>query len=221
MESSKGTNVGKESTYPKSFFARGAEARLYKTCFLGIPALVKDRNEKKYRAKSLDDRIRASRTKTEARTIMKARAAGINAPILFSAGKFKLYFEKIDGKRLREAGKVSSKSWIEVGKLLANMHGAGITHGDFTPANIIIKKNKIYVIDFGLASISNEAEERAVDVLLMEKSIPKSDFSHFLKGYKSSKDWKTTLRRVEEIKKRGRYQIREAEKESGDETDQE
>ena len=131
-------------------------------------------------------------------------------------GKFNIYLEKISGKRLRETGLNSEKgrkALVESGKILAKMHNAGIAHGDFTPANLILSKNKVYIIDFGLASLSTDIEEKAVDVLLMEKSISKKDFISFLKGYKNYKEWKKVLKHVEEIKKRGRYQVRAEEKE--------
>jgi len=195
----------------QSFFARGAEAKLYDSKLIGLPVLVKERTQKTYRAKELDKRLRLSRTKNEARIMLRALAAGINVPKILSVGEFNIHMQKIDGKRLREAKLNSAKSkevFKSAGEMLAKLHAAGIVHGDFTPANILLSKKGLYLIDFGLASLSNELEEKAVDVLLMEKSISGKEFAYFLNGYKKSKELKSILGRMQEIKKRGRYQIR-------------
>ena len=195
----------------QDFFARGAEAKLYDSSLLGSPVLIKERTAKRYRTASLDKSIRKSRAKNESRIMLKALAAGINVPKILSVGKFNIYMEKLQGKRLREAklSKIDKKKiFKEIGRILSDMHAAGITHGDFTPANIMLCRNKIYLIDFGLAALSNELEEKAVDVLLMEKNISNKEFSYFLIGYKKNKEWKKVLNRTQEIKKRGRYQIR-------------
>jgi len=195
----------------QKFFARGAEAKLYDLKLLGLPVLVKERTKKQYRAKELDDQIRMSRTRNEARVMLRAIAAGINVPKLLSVGEYFIHMQKIDGKRLREAKLNEAKKkdiFKSAGEMLAKLHAAGIVHGDFTPANIILSKRGLYLIDFGLASLSNELEEKAVDILLMEKSISPKEFAYFLNGYKKSKELKSILGRMQEIKKRGRYQIR-------------
>ncbi|MEM2974770.1 MAG: KEOPS complex kinase/ATPase Bud32, partial [Candidatus Micrarchaeia archaeon] len=165
------------------FFARGAEAKLYESTLAGMDILVKDRSPKAYRVKELDEKLREARTRKEARILLKAAAIGVKVPQILSAGRFSLHIEKLHGKRLREARmhKAEEKKIFRgAGKVLAMMHGAGITHGDFTPANIMLCKDGIYIIDFGLAEFSDETEEMAVDILLMEKSIPKEKFSWFL-----------------------------------------
>jgi Kae1-associated kinase Bud32 len=195
----------------QKFFARGAEAKLYLSKLLGLPVLVKERANKQYRAKELDDQIRKSRTRNEARVMLRAIVAGINVPKLLSVGEYSIHMQKIEGKRLREAKLNTAKSkqvFKSAGEMLAKLHAAGIVHGDFTPANIILSKKGLYLIDFGLASLSNELEDKAVDVLLMEKSISSKEFTYFLNGYKKSKELKSILGRMQEIKKRGRYQIR-------------
>ena len=202
------------------FFARGAEAKLYDSTLLGMPILIKERTRKDYRAEGLDEQLRKSRTRNEARIMLRASAAGINVPRILSVGRSSIHMEKLDGKRLREAKMISLGTWKSTGEILANMHGAGITHGDFTPANIVLCKVGVYVIDFGLATLSNELEEKAVDVLLMEKSVSEKEFTQFIKGYKKCKDWKKVLAKVQEIKKRGRYQIRTEEEKVSDEEDE-
>lgn len=56
--------------------AQGAEARVYKGVYLGRPALIKERFEKKYRHVDLDTRITKDRTKAECRAMVRAKAAG-------------------------------------------------------------------------------------------------------------------------------------------------
>ena len=83
----------------KNLFARGAEAKLYLSSIIGKHVLIKERTKKEYRIGELDEKIRKLRTKNEARIILKASAAGINVPQIFSVGKFNIYIEKISGKR--------------------------------------------------------------------------------------------------------------------------
>ncbi|MFH8120302.1 MAG: serine/threonine protein kinase, partial [Candidatus Aenigmatarchaeota archaeon] len=60
-------------------------------------------------------------------------------------------------------------------------------------------------IDFGLSSFSEDIEDKAVDFLLMKKSIKKDEFEEFFKGYKSYGLWEKVIERAKEIERRGRY----------------
>jgi len=66
----------------------------------------------------------------------------------------------LKGKLLRDVKK-SPYLLRQAGILLAKMHNADIVHGDFTPANIIVSKNSVYVIDFGLAEISKKHRRKS------------------------------------------------------------
>lgn len=55
---------------------QGAEAKLYKGIYLGRPAIVKERFKKSYRHVDLDNRLTKERMKSEARAILKCKAAG-------------------------------------------------------------------------------------------------------------------------------------------------
>jgi len=97
----------------------------------------------------------------------------------------------------------------KAGEQLALLHNAGITHGDFTPANLISNGREIYLIDFGLAEPTSSSEERALDVLLMKRQMSRERYSDFARAYsKAAKSSGETLRRLAEIEERGRYQIR-------------
>ncbi len=59
---------------------RGAEAELRRTEFLGRAAIEKHRAPKAYRLEALDDALRGSRIRHEARLMSEARAAGVPVP---------------------------------------------------------------------------------------------------------------------------------------------
>ncbi len=183
--------------------ARGAEARIFLTRLFGEKVLVKFRDEKKYRVKQLDENLRRKRTKNEARIILKA-SEKIKVPKIFCVSGFEIYMEFLKGKLLRDI-RNKKKYLREVGRILASLHSMDICHGDFTPANIMVCGEDIYVIDFGLATFSKDIEDKAVDVLLMKKSLDKNEYHEFLKGYSRPEE---ILNRVDEIEKRGRYFIR-------------
>jgi len=159
--------------------------------------------------------------------------------------KFDLWMEYIHGELLRDVEiknkKMKNKKpgdfehnfehynlYKKIGECLAKLHNTDIIHGDFTLANIMInnkmidskgnnKNNKLWIIDFGLSSFSNEIEEQAIDIILMQKSISsivkeekesQKKMDAFVEGYKNNKNWKAILERIDSIRKRGRYQIR-------------
>ena len=65
------------------------------------------------------------------------------------------------------------------------------------------------MIDFGLSEITDSVEERALDVLLMKRSIGRDSYRGFLKGYQAAAPGAGgVLKRLETIERRGRYQTR-------------
>lgn len=188
--------------------AEGAEAHIFQTKVLGAPAVIKRRSSKSYRIKALDDQIRKERTRIEARVMQRAYSYGISVPKLFGVDSFSIYMEMIEGKLLKDT-KVSSIFFEKIGLALAHLHNVDIIHGDFTPANVMVTKKGMCIIDFGLSEISKSEEEKALDVLLMKRATSKKEYSSFIEGYtKSNKTGHTILKRLEEIELRGRYQTR-------------
>ncbi len=186
----------------------GAEAKVFATRVFGRDVVVKIRQEKKYRVGALDLSLRLSRTRREARLMLKARAAGAGAPRIVALGKFSIYMERLSGKLLKDCV-VRRSEYGRVGALLAGMHNAGMVHGDFTPANVMVCEGGLRVIDFGLAEESGSAEERAIDLLLMKRSVSKDCYEKFRSGYAEKADGaRETLRRLSDVEKRGRYQVR-------------
>jgi Kae1-associated kinase Bud32 len=106
----------------------------------------------------------------------------------------------LEGRKLGE----NAKELREAGKLLASLHNAGIIHGDFTPYNIIVNKEGLHVIDFGLGFFSSRIEDRADDLITMLRGI--EGRGKFLSGYRACKDYDAVLRKKTEIEQRARYQ---------------
>jgi len=197
------------------FNNRGAEAKIYFSQLFGRPVIIKRREPKKYRNSILDENLRETRNKTEARCILACSKNKIPVPQIYHVERFEIIMERLEGKLIKDT-KNTKKTYFEIGRILADMHRIGITHGDFTPANIMKTKNRIYVIDFGLAMFSKDSEERAIDLLLMKRSVGKN-FKYVLEGYKKLSEWEKVLETLNEIEKRGRYQIRKQREEETEE----
>jgi N6-L-threonylcarbamoyladenine synthase/protein kinase Bud32 len=188
--------------------AEGAEAVVYETTLGGMPALMKRRIRKEYRVREMDTKIRTLRSRNEARIIATASKAGINSPKLLLFDGYDIYMTAIKGEKLA-GSKASVEVFRKVGEMLGMLHSAGIAHGDYTPANIILGKDRPYIIDFGLSEITDSVEEKAFDLLLMKRSVQKGSYLAFLNGYKARcKQADETLDRLEVIERRGRYQTR-------------
>jgi Kae1-associated kinase Bud32 len=186
----------------------GAEAKIYKTEILGKEMVLKRRETKKYRVKELDEKLRKERTRTEARIITRLSGSGIKVPRIAAIGLFSIYMEKLSGKLLKDL-KPTVKQMTEAGELLARMHEVNVAHGDFTPANLMLCNNQLYVIDFGLSEVTNSSEEKALDLLLMKRSVSPKLYSIFENSYRNSLGKSTEIiNRLKEIEKRGRYQTR-------------
>lgn len=179
---------------------RGAEAVVNRTCFLGRHTVVKDRISKKYRISGLDEKLRRSRTRAEARILHKAKIAGVKCPVVLKVDDFSITMTFIDGDR----PEMSAGESKEAGKLLAMLHDAGIIHGDYTPANLL-KGKELFVIDFGLGYFSDYIEDKAIDVYTMLRALDVKSRKEFLKGYKACKKYDSVSRRLKDIEKRVRY----------------
>jgi len=199
---------------------RGAEAELILSEYLGRKAVKKVRLSKKYRLKELDFLLRASRTKEEAKLIHEARKAGVPAPIIYDVDitRCTITMEYIEGKKVKDLLSEVSKGemkriCMEMGRNIAKLHNRGIIHGDLTTSNMVFSDGKIYFIDFGLGSFSEEIEDMGVDLhLLMEAfasthSEHEDMFGYVLDGYgeECHVDFTKIRRKLDEISRRGRY----------------
>ncbi len=185
---------------------RGAEAVLRRSSVIGIACVIKSREPKGYRVPGLDRRLRSERTRGEARLLNRAKAAGVPCPTVLEASEFELALSFIDGERPA----MGEKECREAGALLARLHAADIIHGDYTPANLIIAKGSgaLHVIDFGLGYVSNDIEDKAVDVFTMKRALAglgEGAAESFLAGYSAYPKHAAVLGRTAQVEKRVRY----------------
>ncbi|KAG5476955.1 hypothetical protein LSCM1_05289 [Leishmania martiniquensis] len=249
---------------------QGAESKVYHCIFYGAPAVCKHRFVKRYRNPILDERLRAQRTRREARALERCVKKGIRAPRLLGADyantflvmsyeagptvKEALDTEHTAGVQQTSKGAVASVHQQQptpspvtaallhsIGVVVARLHNANIVHGDLTTSNFIYvcdggaaaaaskvdgmtapessapmlpTAEDIIVLDFGLISDKYSAEERAVDLYVLERAIASTHpyLSAFasdvlLEGYRSATDpekGEEALRRLEAVRARGR-----------------
>ncbi|MFA5061086.1 MAG: KEOPS complex kinase/ATPase Bud32 [Candidatus Pacearchaeota archaeon] len=192
--------------------AQGAEAVI----FLNNKEINKSRTEKSYRHPLLDEKIRRTRTKSEAKILQKAHEFGINVPKVIKVDKFDLKIEFIEGDRLSEKlndYKEEKQTLVmkKVGKQVAKLHKKDIIHGDLTTSNMILREKEVFIIDFGLGFFSSKIEDKAVDLHLIKQALEAKHyqnheklFNNFLKGYIWD-DSKKVIERLKVVEKRGRY----------------
>lgn len=206
---------------------KGAEAVLKKISVLGLPAVEKFRPEKKYREKGLDAQIRKSRTRREARLLSRAKQAGVPCPVVYQVGEFYIRMKFLKGKMLHHElknRKIRQGEVSEAASMLVKLHSVDVVHGDYTPANLMLTREGMAVIDFGLGSISGDCEGKATDIVMMKKSLATfSDVGRrttkmkkalgsrgalFVAAYSRKGGGRAVVRMVSEIEKRARYMER-------------
>lgn len=190
--------------------AQGAEAKIFLD-----KTISKQRISKGYRHPILDQKIRKSRTKREAKLLIKA---GIftNIPKVINQDIFNIEIEFINGDRLSDTlnnypEPKQFKIMQQLGQQTSKLHENNIIHGDLTTSNTILKGNKVFIIDFGLGFISPRIEDKAVDIHLIKQALEAKHFQNwenlfknFLKGYKFS-ETKKVLEQLKKVEARGRY----------------
>jgi TP53 regulating kinase-like protein len=198
----------------RKLIAQGAEAKLY----LEDGKIVKDRIKKDYRIKEIDNRLRKSRTKREAKVISKLHSINFPGPRLLDCDeKETISMEYIDGPKLRDILDKSSYEKIseEIGRKIAIMHNNHIIHGDLTTSNMVFK-DEVYFIDFGLSFFSHKIEDKAVDIHLLKQALESKHykiwdkcFKAVLRAYKKEAEHgEDILKRLEQVEQRGRYKLR-------------
>lgn len=179
---------------------KGAEADVH----LEEGTVKKKRIRKDYRHPELDRKIRRERNKKEARIMGKA-ARELRVPKVLGVGESEIEIEFIEGKRLRDLKELPEE---KMGQLVGALHAAGISHGDLTTSNMILKGGELVLIDFGLAD-RGRVEDFATDLkVLFEAAEATHEFSRdeFLKGYRRKMPKsREILERLEKVYSRGRY----------------
>lgn len=195
----------------KEIIGRGAEAIIYKDKNI----VTKHRVQKAYRHPTIDNSLRKSRTKREAKILEKLQQLNIPGPKLInhSDQEMKIDMDFIEGEKLRD---VFEKNHIkyseEIGRKLGKLHKHDIIHADLTTSNMIVK-DKIFFIDFGLSFFSTKTEDKAVDLHLLDRAIESKHHTVYeesmkavIEGYKKEyPKHEEVLARLEKVKARGRY----------------
>ena len=193
--------------------AQGAEAKI----FSEDNTIIKNRFQKSYRIKEIDERLRGFRTRREAKILSKLAAIDVPSPRLIGTDeKENISIGKIGGKSVKEIIDKNYKMLgSEIGEKVAILHDNSIIHGDLTTSNMIFDK-KIYFIDFGLSFFSEKAEDKAVDLHVLKEGLEsrhykiwKECFEAIIESYKKrAKKSDEILRRLEAVEKRGRYRAK-------------
>lgn len=197
---------------------KGAEADIYLTSWNGKEVILKIREKKDYRNPVLDRRIREQRTIRESGIISNVKSFGICTPLVYfvDTKKCEMYMQYIEGNLVRDlVNPRVIKTCEHIGKVVGTLHKNGIMHGDLTTSNFIVMKDKVFVIDFGLAQKTSRVEDHAIDLRLLKEilnsahaNIMEKSWNKFLQGYKKVvgiSRYNQVLRQVSVIESRGRY----------------
>lgn len=191
--------------------AAGAEAVIERS----DDRIIKRRVSKNYRIPKLDTRIRAARTRSEAKLISGARRCGVPTPIIYDVdtAEHTIEMEFIEGPRMKDVLDLGMSE--RIGELVGRLHGCGIIHGDLTTSNLILHTgdgdDRIYFIDFGLGYFEKNVEAQGVDVHVLFQTFVSTHGDPgleeaFSRGYRRTfPDADQVLTRVREIEARGRY----------------
>lgn len=137
--------------------------------------------------------------------------------------------EGMTANRVEQEGDRVRGLMRRIGATVADLHRAGVVHGDLTTSNLILRPRDdvrrdgdgvdgnpdmdgdIVLIDFGLAGQSVQDEDRAVDLYVLERAFgsthPRTEpfFGCLLQGYRENyKGAGPTLKRLEDVRMRGR-----------------
>ncbi|XP_063387791.1 EKC/KEOPS complex subunit TP53RK-like [Cydia fagiglandana] len=219
---------------------QGAEAKLYIRNYIGKPTLIKERFEK-YRQPELDVAITKERIKNEARAIVRCKAADVKTPALYLVDfeRRRIYMQhfkhsitvkdfiiNVFTKRNGSGDRPNSLDKIAtlIGQTVRKLHENNIIHGDLTTSNMLLVNNlndsnwsdvdnlELVMIDFGLSSFDTSAEDKGVDLYVLERALISTHndypeiFSKILEAYKiySKNNVKEIIGKFGEVRARGR-----------------
>ncbi len=189
---------------------QGAEAVLRKQ----EGSVIKERVKKEYRLHAIDEKLRKARTRREAKILEKLQAINFPAPKIqkMDDKQMQLTMEYIEGPQVKEVLHQNPAEFgKEIGRKTGILHANGIIHADLTTSNMI-QNSEIHFIDFGLSFISSKAEDKAVDLHLLERALESKHHAVYeqcipavLEGYKEGNPgWQEVFERLEKVKSRGR-----------------
>lgn len=202
---------------------QGAESKIYSGQIMDRNVIKKERFEKTYRHKILDDRLTKERTRAELRSLIKLKES--NAcfrdllPTVYFVDDHSIVMSEIENARtineFTKDNKFEDSKWfyLELGKTIAEIHRSGVIHGDLTTSNFLISNDRrIVPIDFGLAQFNGTNEDVAVDLYVLERSLLTNDFEHYkgfdiiIDSYKKEMGKKANeiINKLNEVRLRGR-----------------
>jgi len=210
---------------------QGAEAKLYRGTYLSREAVIKERFPKSYRLPELDTRLTKERTKAEAKALIKCKALGIRTPTLYLVDQNLIFMEYLacptardfikdiladNAKSSEEQKETLTKLGTSIGLMMAKLHNHNVVHGDMTTSNLLVtdsEKGEICVIDFGLANTEGSAEDKGVDMYVLERAIisahPNTEymFESIMQSYEQGLENKirgSLMKKYHDIRLRGR-----------------
>jgi len=197
---------------------RGAEADIYLTTWNGRKSILKIRKRKDYRNELLDNRIRTLRTIREAKMISEVKSFGVSTPLVYFVDqkKCEIFLQFVPGKLARDLPNGTIiKICKEIGRIVGTLHKNGIMHGDLTTSNFILARERLVIMDFGLAQKTEKVEDHAIDLRLFKEvlnsahvNIVSKSWESFLLGYQKivgRTRMERVISQVSVIEKRGRY----------------
>jgi len=200
---------------------RGAESEIRVGPYHALEAVYKLRVPKEYMDPELDKLLRNRRTIREAKVMAVALQGGVPAPLLYGVYPLAglIVMEYIRGPQLKQALEKGSldpaAAGREAGVILGTLHRAGVVHGDPTTSNFLVDSGgRLRLIDYGLAELSVDVEDRAVDLHLFRRAVEASHPEHagvlyasFLDGYRIGLGGgaEEVIKRAREVALRGRY----------------
>jgi Kae1-associated kinase Bud32 len=188
--------------------AQGAESSIL---IVNDNILQKVRHSKEYRNSELDLKLRKSRCKKEFKILKKLFKSSIHVPepLELDLKTTTITFEYLKGDVLRDVltKKILTLAFVEICKL----HSQEVIHGDLTTLNMMFVNQEVYLIDFGLSSISTNIEERAVDLNLFFRCIENEHQEFYIMKEELLEEYNQevengdkVLKRLKEVELRGR-----------------
>lgn len=195
---------------------RGAEAVISLTEWHGRRAVEKRRVPKGYRHPRLDEDLRASRVRLEARLIHEARSLGVPVPVLYDVDleENRLVMEYVEGPLAKEVLEGDSDVTLcrLMGATVGRLHAGDLVHGDLTTSNMVLRDGRLVLLDFGLGEKGGDLEAKGVDLHLFREAFESAHsermdlFPQVLEAYREAYEGaEAVVAKMEEIERRGRY----------------
>lgn len=196
--------------------AHGAEAVIYHDG----SRIIKERLSKSYRLPQIDESLRRFRTRREAKILGRLEELNFPAPRLqeFCDKRMDIIMDFVPGEQIKDLIEADQELAREIGRRVALLHSWDIIHGDLTTSNMIKHKEtgELHLIDFGLSFFSERAEDKAVDLFLLDRALESKHyqvypevFEQVLKSYSENYlQAENVLERFKTVRGRGRNKNR-------------